>query len=111
VLVIFRNDDEIPIMLDINGGSWAIEELELSTDTPTEHANAVASAALAELKSGKNQTPGKTALSLMDCAIIWDDVELWNNALPFSPLSPLESVGEAIDEALEAFDLESIQTG
>jgi hypothetical protein len=110
VLVIFRNDDEIPIMLEVKGGAWAIQELHLSSNTPTEHVKAVASAALAVLKSGGNQAPGQTALPLMNCAISWADVQLWNNALPFCPLSP-PAVGEAVGKALDAFGLGSIQTG
>ncbi|RXW12377.1 hypothetical protein EST38_g13476 [Candolleomyces aberdarensis] len=111
VLIIYRNEDEIPIMLEIKGGAWAIRELDLSPNTPTEHVKAIASAALAELKSGRNQTPGASALALMNYAVSRADAELWNNALPFCASSPSASIGEAVGKALDAFGLAPIQAG
>ncbi|RXW17212.1 hypothetical protein EST38_g8641 [Candolleomyces aberdarensis] len=108
VLVLFRNEDAIPIVLEIRGASWAVQELDLSSKPPTVEARAVASAALADLKNGKGLP---CALPLMDRAVFWGDAQLWNNVCSYCGHLSIETIGQAVEKALEALGLESIQPG
>ncbi|KAJ2928449.1 hypothetical protein H1R20_g8653, partial [Candolleomyces eurysporus] len=108
VLVLFRNEDAIPIAMEIKGASWALQQLDLSSKFPTEEARSVASAALADLKNGRNLT---CALPLMDRAVLWEDAQLWNTVCSYFGNTSIETIGQAVEKALEAFGLESIQPG
>ncbi|RXW17214.1 hypothetical protein EST38_g8644 [Candolleomyces aberdarensis] len=110
VLVIFRKEDEISVLMDVKGTLWAINTLDISSSPPTPDARIVAARALSDLRAGRGSAL-ECARPLMNYAISWKDPQLWNEAFPYCGSQSVETIGEGIETALGAFGLASIQAG
>ena len=120
-LVIFRDEDEMPIAMALQGAESTFRHLSKHgplrpTATNRQLVRAVLkSLGKAKEQGGDDQSIGLMRLSvvegLLECAVSWNDVKLWKDTLPYAHGLPVPLVLPLFRKAFSTFDVALIGDG